>query len=105
LKSAFQIEYDQNGRVVFIQLARRDDWTVLLEGFDVFRTSAEEVVRRIGAIVPYNPSHNRREPGYSFTFPSIGLSFWRQVLPESPDDEDGRYFDAAAVAVSGYWGF
>ena len=35
--------------------------------------------------------------------PSLLLSLWRPVTPESPDDQEGRFFASALIARHGYY--
>ncbi|GII23292.1 hypothetical protein [Planosporangium mesophilum] len=76
------------------------DVTVLYRDIAVFDFPAEEVIRRLSEIAPIQVE----DDGMRVLAPELLLSLWRSVLPEGPDDEDGRYFEAALVAVPGYYG-
>ena len=43
------------------------------------------------------------ENGHAFTAYNLLLSFWRPVTPQSPDDEEGRFFESALLARPGYY--
>ena len=54
------------------------------------------------------------EQGYSFIFPKIEMSLWRQSIPEDEEDDKckmdseeyekpGTYFDTIGLGASGYF--
>jgi hypothetical protein len=100
--SAFQVNYRGYPPTVdFIELANSSEFRVHYKGIDVFATRASELVARLSADMPYDPNH--RELGYSYIFPAIELSLWRQVMPESDDDRAGQFFDAVGLGIAGYF--
>jgi hypothetical protein len=74
---------------------------VTYKGISVFETEAEELIRLIALDTPYNGGDP--ELGYSFVFPRLELSLWRPVIPESIDDENGKYFSTIGIGRKGYY--
>ena len=74
----------------------------LYRGIDVFATPADVVVSHVARDTAFDPDH--WELGYSYIFPALDLSLWRPVLPESPEDTDGREFSTIGIGVVGYYG-
>ena len=100
--SAFQVNYQGYPPTVdFIELANSSEFRVHYKGIDVFATPASDLVARLSAEAPYDLHH--RELGYTYVFPTIELSLWRQVMPESDDDPIGRFFDAVGLGIGGYF--
>jgi hypothetical protein len=98
--AALQVNYDQEGKVEFIEFARSGS-QVLLEGLDLLGSEASLVIERLKAKYDLDP--NEPEPGYSYGFPSIELGFWRPVVPASEADEEGRYFESVGFGRAGYY--
>jgi hypothetical protein len=106
-----QVFYDERDCAEFIELSSGGPHEPRLYGIDVLRRSADEVIRAISAWTPYDPEDDApHERGYSYTFPSLGLAFWRPVIPESYDDDEpedeylhGRVFQSVAIAAPGYF--
>lgn len=89
IKACFQFEYDNYGKVSFIQVssAIKDVLHCLFQDLDVFETKAEELVARIDSFSRYD--RNDRELGWTYDFPELGLSFWRpNILREADLEED-----------------
>jgi hypothetical protein len=102
--------YDERDRAEFIELSRGGEHAPRLYGIDVLERPADEVIQAITERTPYDPEDDAHERGYSYTFPLLGLAFWRPVLPESydddePDDEylNGRVFQTVAIATRDYF--
>ena len=91
---------DGDGNVVAVEVYRSDDDSVLFDGTDVFRTSADEVI----ALLESRTRIRQEEDGRTVVAPELSMSLWRGTLPEFPGDEDGRYFESALVAKAGYFG-
>ena len=90
-----------DGTVESVEVFRPDrDVTVICRGLPVFELPADEVVRRLSEITAIEIE----DEGMRVVAPELLLSLWRSVLPDGPDDEDGRYFEAALVAAPGYHG-
>ena len=91
----------RDGNVEAVEVYRPTrDITVICRGIAVFEVPADEVVRRLSELTPVQVE----DEGLRVLAPDLVLSLWRSVLPEGPDDEDGRYFEAALVAGPGYYG-
>jgi hypothetical protein len=87
--------------VEFIEVARSNEFVALYEGVDVHRTKAEELVAYISRDTPFDGRN--RDLGYSYVFPAIELSLWREAMPESADDPDGQFFEAVGLGIRGYF--
>jgi len=87
IRSCFKIEYDAAGKVTFIQIASelKNVLQCVFLDFDVFRTKAEDLVAKIDKLSPYDRDH--WELGFTYDFPSLGLSFWRPVILNENDLE------------------
>ena len=109
LENAFQVFYDEDDCVEFIELSRGGSFTVLYQGTNVFETTAEELLGVVARDTDYDK--DRPEQGYSFIFPEVELSLWRQSLLEDEEDDmdgeeyekPGTYFDTVGVGASGYY--
>ena len=112
LENAFQVFYDEDNCVEFIELSRGGPFTILYQGTNVFETTAEELLGVVARDMGYDK--DRPDQGYSFIFPEVELSLWRQSLPEDEEDDEyvmdgeeyekpGTYFDTIGVGTSGYY--
>jgi len=97
----FQVFYTAEGLVDYIELSAGPHIEATLNGMAVFATPSEQVVAAVAALSPFDSSDP--ELGYSYVFPELDLAFWRPVLPESPDDPEGRYFATVGVGSEGYF--
>jgi hypothetical protein len=91
IKDSFMVKYDLEGKVNFIEIPSelKDTFQCLFINIDVFNTKADELVRRIDEISPYD--RNNPEMDSCFTFPEIGLGLWRpDVLTE--EDLEKEWF-------------
>lgn len=93
-ESTFQVAFGGDGRVGDIQLCARGPVSAQWRGVELLRTPAEEVISNLSLL----GEGTYEEDGYSYCFPGIRLSFWRQCLPgeEADDDEQyrgGRFWD------------
>lgn len=77
----YHIEYENN-KVIFIELANdiADNHFVLFKGVDVFKTEAKLLVKHMTDYGKYDESDD--ELGYSYSFPSLGIGFWRPSIFE-----------------------
>jgi hypothetical protein len=64
----------------------------------VFTTPAADLVAELRR----RTTVREEEDGHSFTAPELLLAFWRPTTPETPDDEDGRFFESVLLARPGY---
>jgi hypothetical protein len=93
--------FDADDRVEAIEFGRprTADDEVTYDGLDVFTTPAADLVahlRRRTAV-------QQEEVGHVLTAPSLLLSFWTPVIPGSPDDGAGRFFQSVLLARPGYY--
>lgn len=94
------IEGDRDGAVTSIEAYRPGpDVTVTCEGVDIFAMPAEEVIRQLSARVRLEITGQGRH----VVAPDLLLALWRATLPDSPADEDGRYFGSVLIARPGYY--
>ena len=101
--SGFQVFYGGEGPVVeYIELSREAGFRVLYRGVDVFATPADQVVAHVSGDAAFDPTDP--ELGYAYIVPDLDLSLWRPVLPETPEDPEGREFSTIGVGVAGYYG-
>jgi hypothetical protein len=104
---ALAVEYDEEGRVRFLEVSKLPNAVARLFGNDVFRVSAKELIERL-------KSRGRAieaDGGGSCKFPSLSLAFWRSCIADEEDIADcdepweiqGWSFMTVAVAIDGYW--
>ena len=67
---------------------REASFRVLYRGVDVFATPADQVLAHVSGDAAFDPTDP--ELGYAYIFPDLDLSLWRPVLPETPEDPEGR---------------
>ncbi len=101
LNNSFQIDFDEHDRVEFIELSNDEVITAIYKGQEVFKMQADDLVRFTAQDAPFDPDDP--ELGTSYTFPALDLALWRPVLPEGPDDPEGRYFATIAIGKQGYF--
>jgi hypothetical protein len=102
-ENGFQVFYSGTAPVAeSIELSRDSGFRALYRGVDVFATPADVVVSHVARDAAFDPDH--WELGYSYIFPALDLSLWRPVLPESPEDTDGREFSTIGIGIVGYFG-
>jgi hypothetical protein len=94
--NAFQLFFDENDRVEYIELSKSPDLSVNYKGSDVFGLSANDLVALVSRDAPFDP--NAREIGYSYIFPLLEMSVWRPTIPE-PEDVNPEWTTFAAVGV------
>ncbi|WP_051250469.1 hypothetical protein [Paenibacillus harenae] len=77
IKSCFQLEYDPNGKVNFIQISSvlNDVLKCVFKNIDVFNTKAEELVKEIDKISKYDRDH--WELGWTYDYPELGPTVFR----------------------------
>jgi hypothetical protein len=102
-ESGFQVFYSGTApEAEYIELSRDSGFRALYRGVDIFATPADAVVSHVARDAAFDPDDC--ELGYSYIFPALDLSLWRPVLPESPEDMDGREFSTVGIGVFGYYG-
>lgn len=101
--NSLQISYDENDTVEFIEIAcKNSNLQISLYGVNINKICAAEIISFLTQKKKLVYDKNNIELPYSYDFISKNLSFWRQVVPEHENDEDGRYFDSVAIGRSGY---
>jgi len=101
--SAFQVFYDDDEKVEFIELSR-GEFQAVLYGVDVFRSKAAALVQHLDKKHHYDRSQT--EDGHSFVFPDPELALWRQAVPEPGEPEEGDNggrFDTLGIGIRGYY--
>jgi hypothetical protein len=93
--------FDVDDRLEAIEFATPHDPgdAVTYDGRDVFTTPAADLVAHLRR----HTTISQEENGHAFTAYDLLLSFWRQVTPDSPDHEEGRFFDSVLIAQPGYY--
>jgi len=100
LGNALQVFYAAGAAVVeYVELANASGVQAVLDNVDVFDTTAAELVAILAA--HYEVDAADPEFGYSYRYPTAGLSLWRPTVPESVDDSDGRNFSTVGVSCAG----
>jgi hypothetical protein len=94
--------FDADDCVEAIEVGRpgaNTDDTVTYHGLDVFTTPAADLVTQLRR----HTTIHEEEDGHAFTAPDLLMAFWRPIEPETPDDEDGRFFESVLIAQPGYY--
>jgi hypothetical protein len=111
-ENELQITFDDNSKADFIEFSGRGarHTKVYLNGLEVFRIPAPDLVRRIAETTKNEIDNEDEEIPYSYTFPAIDLAVWRQVLPQKNESEeqisesdDGKYFWTIGIGIKGYY--
>lgn len=97
----FQVFYGIEDKVEFIELLRGSGISAHTRGIDVFATPAQQVLSQIASFSEYN--QDDPEVGYSYVFPDLELSLWRPNIPETEEEEDGKYFSTIGIGILGYY--
>lgn len=96
------LETDRGGSVKSIEVyapGPDSGWRLLLGAVSLFDQPAEAVLAQLAATT----SVDVREGGRHVVAPDLLLALWRPTLPQSDDDEDGRYFESVLLARPGYY--
>lgn len=100
-KGAFQVFFDEADKVEFIELSSPGaSFAVEYKGVNVFQTRADDLIAFISRDVGCDPQ--QPEPGYTFVFSQIGLSLWRELVPENDSDPEGQYFNTVGIGTQHY---
>ena len=100
----FYVDYDDEGTVEFIEMAKSDQFLSSYQGVCLHRVTADEAVKFVSCFDQFD--ENNPERGYTFLFPKLQLSLWRGIVPmaeQEPDNMNGRYFEAVGVGRLGYF--
>ena len=100
--NAFQLFFDENERVEYIELWKSPELSVNYKGIDIFRLRAEDLVGLISRDAPFDA--NQPELGFSYVFPLLEMSVWRPTIPD-PEDGNSEWTTFATVGVGrkGYY--
>jgi hypothetical protein len=98
---SLQVSFDETGKLEFIEISRDEDIEAIFRGGNVFKIPANDLIEEIRQ--DFRLDVDDDEFGYCFTFPDIELSFWRPVIPEDENDEDGKYFSTVGIGRKGYF--
>lgn len=99
--SGFMVDFDDTGRVEFIELATSKLFQATFNGTNLHNVTADEAVEFVSQFDSYD--RNDPEVGYSYIFKNLQLSLWRGTMPDEGADEDGKYFEAVGIATGGYF--
>jgi hypothetical protein len=111
-ESELKICYSIDSTVEYIEVSGLGSTssTFNLFGINVFETKAEELVQLIIHKSGKNYSKTDEEIPYSFIFPDLELSLWREYIPEDIEEsdiesigKDGYYFDTIGIGTKGYY--
>lgn len=92
--STLQVFYDNKGLVNYIEFSNDNKITPQFDSIDIFHTKASNVIDLLKSKYQYN--ENDPELGYSYVFPDIELSLWRE-------DKNKEFFDTVGIGVKGYY--
>ena len=92
--SAFQVFFDADDRVEYVELSSDRAFGVLFADARVFSTPARALVQLLEQHAPYDP--DEWELGYTYTFPRLELALWRP-------DKSQRNFSTVGVGRPGYF--
>jgi hypothetical protein len=87
----FKIDYeDDNSSFIEIFSGAQIEFVCQYEGLDLFNTNASDLIPLIDRISPYD---REKSDGYSYNFPEIGLSFWRDMNLTEGNMQENWYKD------------
>ncbi|MGR5150108.1 hypothetical protein ACQKP8_26630 [Photobacterium alginatilyticum] len=99
--TGIMVNFDNDGKVEFIEVAPSELYSIVFNGMDVHRTLASKVIEQVLSKDSYD--HEDPEFGYGYVFKGLQLSFWRPVMPEDANDSEGQYFESVAVGCENYF--
>jgi hypothetical protein len=97
-ENGFQVFYEgDQPSVAYIELTENRNFEVVLFGIPVFTTPVSALILELG----HRAELDERDPelGYTYTFPSLELAFWK---PDD-DEEEAPYFASVGIGVAGYF--
>ncbi|CAM1342154.1 hypothetical protein [Tenacibaculum amylolyticum] len=106
-----QITFDNN-KVDFIEFYGKnaEHLEVLLDTLYIFKIPAVELLIKITELTRSKYDVTNEEIPYSYIFPTIDLSLWRQVIPELDenneniaDSDEGKFFWSIGIGTKGYY--
>lgn len=99
--NAFQVFFSTAQSVEFIELSRSEHFSVSYQGIDLLGTPAKQVIEQMAQWATYD--RDAPGQGYTYTFPTLELAFWRPVRPGRYTMGDGRYFSTVGIGRPGYY--
>ncbi len=101
-QGAFQVFYTgESPTVEYIELSGGGEVRAIFGGQSVFEIPADELVAILGR--QYKQQNDDDAAPCDVLFPDLQVSLWRPYAPDSPEDEDGRYFATIGIGVAGYY--
>jgi hypothetical protein len=97
----FFVDFDQSGRVEFIELAKSKQFKALFEHKCLHEVPADDAILFVSKFDKFDETN--RELGHTYIFLKLQMSLWRGTMPEDEDDSDGRFFEAIGIAIPGYF--
>ncbi|WP_347488541.1 hypothetical protein ABDB91_15195 [Desulfoscipio sp. XC116] len=120
-ESCFQVNYNKEGVVNFIEIADGiiDNFKVVFKDIEIFKTKANDLVSYFEKISKYNKDDPDAVLGFMYIFEDIGVSLWRpnvfkeEILHEpwfqQLEQEDKeyelkfQYFESVSIWSKGYY--
>ncbi|KGX85223.1 hypothetical protein [Pontibacillus marinus] len=114
-RDVFMVKYNSEQVVNFIEIPNlKDVFQGVYNDIDLFNTKADDLVKMIDKISPYNRDNEESERGFLYEFPLLGLSLWRgnvlseedlnadwskEIKPDIQEDmiREGMYFESVSV--------
>jgi hypothetical protein len=96
-----QVAFDGEDRGEYIELNGPGAVDAVFYGRSLLFLPADDVLEWMSRFAEYD--HGDPELGYSYVYPALDLSLWRPTLPETPEDEDGRFFRSIGIGIAGYY--
>jgi len=115
-EAIFQIHYDQNENVEFIEIYAGDSQFMSANIYDIniFSTIKLDILERIKQKTGLTPKKSGEYP-HTCTYDDLSLSFWSDSDPSDYSEKDkinnpsdfyeSQYFKSVGVGVSGYFNF
>ncbi|MEV8389270.1 MULTISPECIES: hypothetical protein [unclassified Streptomyces] len=96
---SISLDFSSRGVVSAIELFRPErDVQVTFRGLSLFDEPADVVISRLSEIFRLEVE----DDGLNIAAPDVFIGLWRSMLPENPDDADGKYFESVLIAAPGY---
>ncbi|MBB6049026.1 hypothetical protein [Armatimonas rosea] len=92
-----RVDFDTNGKAAFLEASPVVGNPFLLHNVDIFATPMDDLAEAIAAYTPID--EDDPEYGYTYHFPSWGLTLWRSVLPDDSDDGNGTFAESIALRL------
>ncbi|MEM1262480.1 MAG: hypothetical protein AAGH76_08790 [Pseudomonadota bacterium] len=96
--SSFQVFFDDDETVEYIELSRSKNQIVELFGQSVFEQPGADLLESL----PCDLAMTSDDGGYSYISQQYSLSLWRPLLPQIGGTE-GHFFETIGVGIAGYF--